>query len=436
MKHSHEVRDPVHTFIQLDTTERQVLDSKPVQRLRHVHQLAMTHLVYPGATHKRFEHSLGVMELATRIFDVVTRPESVHEAVREIVPVGDSLRYWRRVLRMAALCHDIGHLPFSHAAEDELLPEGWDHERLTIELIRSAEMEELWRSLVPPLRAQDVVKLAVGQAKSGTKLTDWEAVLSEMIVGDAFGADRIDYLLRDSLHAGVAYGRFDHHRLIDTLRILPKEYEGSREPALGVEAGGLQSAEALLLARYFMYSQVYFHPIRRIYDGHLKDFLRAWLSEGVFPVHPEAHLSMTDHEVYASLLATARDPAHAGHEPARRIVEREHFREVYRRTGSDIKRSRRAPGLIAQALEVRFGAEAVSYDSYPGKGGAGDFPVLMPDGRITSAYGQSEVLETIPAVAVDFIFAEPGVQDDARRWIEENRDKIIPPSEEEPDGEP
>lgn len=153
MKHSHEIRDAVHTFIRLDTTERQVLDSRPVQRLRHIHQLAMTHLVYPGATHKRFEHSLGVMELATRIFDVVTRPESVHPAVREIVPLEDSLRYWRRVLRMAALCHDIGHLPFSHAAEDELLPEGWDHERLTVELIRSAEMEELWRGLVPPCEA-------------------------------------------------------------------------------------------------------------------------------------------------------------------------------------------------------------------------------------------------------------------------------------------
>ncbi len=88
--------------------------------------------------------------------------------------------------------------------------------------------------------------------------------------------DRVDYLLRDSHHAGVAYGKFDHYRLIDTLRILPpaqsNENEGFQEPALGVEEGGIQSAEALMLARYFMYSQVYFHPVRRIYDIHTEGF--------------------------------------------------------------------------------------------------------------------------------------------------------------------
>lgn len=73
--------------------------------------------MYPGATHRRFEHSLGVCELATRIFDTITDGENIgHDAVRDLVPKGDTLRYWRRVLRMAALCHDVGHLPFSHAS--------------------------------------------------------------------------------------------------------------------------------------------------------------------------------------------------------------------------------------------------------------------------------------------------------------------------------
>ena len=102
-----------------------------------------------------------------------------------------------------------------------------------------------------------------------TRVSDWEAILSEIIVGDVFGADRIDYLLRDSYHAGVSYGRFDHYRLIDTLRILPISETDSQEPALGTERGGLESAEALLWARYFMYTQLYFHPTRRIYDSHL-----------------------------------------------------------------------------------------------------------------------------------------------------------------------
>jgi HD superfamily phosphohydrolase len=116
----HEIRDPIHVFVRLDSQEREVLNSRPFQRLRHIHQLALTYLVYPGATHKRFEHSLGVMELAGRVFDVVTASGNVTDQIRRgLAPLNnpDELRYWRRVLRMAALCHDIGHLPFSHAAE-------------------------------------------------------------------------------------------------------------------------------------------------------------------------------------------------------------------------------------------------------------------------------------------------------------------------------
>jgi len=238
------------------------LNSQPFQRLRHIHQLALTYLLYPGATHKRFEHSLGVMELAGRVFDVVTSRSNVTDRIRDALRplnIPDELTYWRRVVRMAALCHDIGHLPFSHAAEKQLLPDGWDHERFTRLIIASDEMKSIWGTITPPLRHEDVFKLAVGPKKANDQhFSDWEAILSEIIVGDAFGVDRMDYLLRDSHHVGVAYGKFDHYRLIDTLRILPASPSGqqdsSEEVALGIEQGGIQSAEALMLARYFMYS--------------------------------------------------------------------------------------------------------------------------------------------------------------------------------------
>src|SRR6266478_3613633 len=153
-KNIHEIRDAIHVFVRLDSHEREVLNSRPFQRLRHVHQLALTYLVYPGATHKRFEHSLGVMELASRIFDVVTNPENIFDdTVRKIVPDDEGRQYWKSVIRMAALCHDFGHLPFSHAAEKELLPSGYDHERLTVDIIRSDEMNSIWTSMTPPLRA-------------------------------------------------------------------------------------------------------------------------------------------------------------------------------------------------------------------------------------------------------------------------------------------
>jgi len=341
----HEIRDPIHVFIKLDSHERRVLDSRPFQRLRSIHQLALTYLVYPGASHKRFEHSLGVMELASRVFDVITAQENIDEPVRRHLPEiskRDDLPYWRKVLRMAALCHDIGHLPFSHAAEKELLPDGWDHERMTRELVLCKEMKEIWESLIPPLNPEHIVKLALGPKKaSDLEFSDWETILSEIIIGDAFGVDRMDYLLRDSYHTGVAYGKFDHYRLIDTLRILPFPPSGayeeqSAEPTLGVDAGGLHSAEALLLARYFMFTQVYFHPIRRIYDIHLKDFLKDWLPDGRFSTDVDHHLSLTDNEVISALRIAASDSEKQGHKHASRIINRKHFKELYERNPEDV----------------------------------------------------------------------------------------------------
>lgn len=325
-KYIHEMRDPIHVFIRLNSDERRVVDSEPFQRLRHIHQLAMSYLVYPGATHMRFEHALGTMELASKVFDVVTDPRNVHPRIRSLIPELSSppevLGYWRGVVRMAALCHDLGHLPFSHAAEKDLLPEGWDHERITVDIIKGDAMREIWEAMTPPLRADEIAKIAVGQKTLRTEtFTDWETILSEIIVGDAFGVDRMDYLLRDSLHTGVAYGRFDHHRLIDTLRILPGYDENHQEPSIGVEEGGVHSAQALLLARYFMYSQVYFHPIRRIYDKHLIDFLSNWLPQGNFPTSGNALMKYTDVCVMQAIF----DALENGDEIAKRIVERKHL---------------------------------------------------------------------------------------------------------------
>ncbi|MFW6029660.1 MAG: HD domain-containing protein, partial [Halanaerobiales bacterium] len=215
MKKTHEIRDPIHDFIKVTAEEREIIDSSPFQRLRYIHQLALTYLLYPGASHKRFEHSLGVLELASKIYDILTNPENIHSGVKKVMPeITDSkkIKYWRGVLRAAALCHDLGHIPFSHAAEKELLPEGMTHESFTLELI--SELEPIWERITPPMRTEDIKKIAVGvEEYSGESFTNWESILSEIITGDSFGADRMDYLLRDSHHIGVSYGTFDHFRL-------------------------------------------------------------------------------------------------------------------------------------------------------------------------------------------------------------------------------
>jgi HD superfamily phosphohydrolase len=433
-KHVHEIRDPIHVFVRLDSDERAVLDSRPFQRLRHIHQLALTYLIYPAATHKRFEHSLGVMELAGRVFDVVTHTGNVTDQIRDTLPEvsqPNQLQYWRRVLRMAALCHDMGHLPFSHAAEKELLPAGWDHERLTREIILSPDMAKIWDRMTPPLRALDVVKLAVGPRKAKDLVfSTWETILSEIIVGDAFGVDRMDYLLRDSYHVGVPYGRFDHFRLIDTLRILPSGPAESAEPALGVEEGGLPSAEALLLGRYYMYSQVYFHPIRRIYDIHLKDFLAAWLDGGKFPTNIDAHLRKTDNTVNTGILDAAIDPVARGHDSARRIAEHDHFKVLYQRHPDDVRINPEAGKAVFEAAVAKFGAENVRRDHYPQKREPTLFPVLLRDGRIEPADKMSEVLQHLPVVAVDFVFIRPELWGEATSWLTADRRRaIITPGE-------
>jgi hypothetical protein len=436
-KNFHEIRDPIHVFVRLDSDERKVLNSRPFQRLRYVHQLALSYLVYPGATHRRFEHSLGVMELAGRVYDVVTNPDNITDDIKNLlseITSDDKRRYWRRVLRMAALCHDVGHLPFSHAAEKDLLPDGWDHERLTRELVTSDEMKGIWDELEPPLRPDHVVKLAVGPKKAkDLSFSDWEAILAEIIVGDAFGVDRMDYLLRDSYHAGVAYGRFDHFRLIDTLRILTSsQTDGSKEPALGVQEGGIQSAEALLLARYFMYSQVYFHPVRRIYDHHLKEFLEAWLSGGKFSTDLAEHLAVTDNEVTAAMLGAALDPTRRGHAHARRIVRRDHFKVLYSRNPQDVDVNPESGQAIFNAMSEQFGPELFHHDRYSQKGGSQDFPVQAKDGRIVSSMLLSEALQHLPLVSIDAVYVDPAKRDEVKAWLSSRRAEIIKPKEEAP----
>lgn len=422
-KQWHEIRDPIHVFIRLETPERKLLDSPFLQRLRHIHQLALTNLIYPGASHTRFEHSLGVMDLASRVYDTLMA-SPVHKGVAESFPTGLDHIYWKRAVRMAALCHDVGHLPFSHAAEDKLLPEGWNHDRISAEMIRAAELEPIWREL--HLNVNDVAKLAVGPKHwVGEPFTDWEAIFSEIIRGDALGVDRIDYLLRDSHHAGVAYGRFDHYRLVDTMRVLPREEDGSSEPILGIEEGGIYSAEALVLARYFMYSQLYFHPVRRIYDIHLQEFLSAWLPGGKFPTTVAGLLEYSDVEVLAALRRAADSEVAAGHESARRIIYRDHFRLLYERNPKDQKENLEAAKQVFRAAVGEYGESAVRLDTYPAKGGAHDFPVLARDGRIVPSVDLSPTLRATPLFAVDFVFVQPDLRATASRWLKANLQDII-----------
>lgn len=425
-KHQHEIRDPIHNFVRVTADEVAAINSRPFQRLRHIHQLALTYLVYPGATHRRFEHSLGVMELAGRVFDIITHERNRHPDV-DFFPDTETLTAWRKVVRLAALFHDLGHLPFSHAAEEQLLPDGKHHEWLTVEVLRSDEMRQVFKDMMPSPDPDLVAKIAIGPEKWGkwfgkaTDFKEWDLLMTEIVTGDAFGVDRIDYLLRDSHHAGVAYGRFDHYRLIDTLRIL--RHPTLERPMIGIERGGMHAAEALQLARQFMFLQLYYHHVRISYDLHLSEFMVQWLK--AYPTDVEGHLRMTDNEVLTAMATASADNAAPGHDPAWRITRRRHFRKIYERNALDQRVHPNAVDRIAAALKSRFGEAAIRERVIPPKQQNIDFPILLDTGDISTSRSESTIYADFKPAAVGFVLVDPEKKKDARTWLAANKKTVL-----------
>ncbi len=327
------IYDSVHGFIKLDQFEKELIDSVPFQRLHYIRQLGVAYFVYPGATHTRFEHSLGVMQLSTRIFHNVSkmiRPDVFHFVPRKGSP---EYHYWRRVLRFASLCHDLGHLPFSHLAENEI--SDLDHLEWTLKIIESDHLLPLWEKVekqtgikeIFPERSlvEDIGKLTVGEkqwkkSKKGS-FTTWEKVMSEIIVGDFFGSDRIDYLLRDSRSTGVAYGLFDYDQLIEMIRILPSPDNKECEFALGMNENGMEACEALLLARHFMYRRIYHYSTVKAYNFHFRRFMKSIFTADDFS-DVDHFLRHNDTHVISELHKAAHEKNHIGHDDALRIINK------------------------------------------------------------------------------------------------------------------
>jgi HD superfamily phosphohydrolase len=324
---NYEIRCPVHGFIPFNDWERQIIAQPAYQRLRRIRQLAWTDQVYPGAMHTRFEHSLGVMHTATMLYDAIVRNSK--EVLRSELGYNEAgIERNRQLVRLAALLHDAGHSPFSHASE-ELFPEKddgerYEHEDYSAAIIRGPLQEAIEDHKLNHgnhgFKAADVAAFIEGGmgAKQGMFWRD-------LITGQ-MDADRMDYLLRDSHHAGVHYGKFDLHRLISTIVAIPGQ--GDVVPHLGIEEGGLHAAEALVLARYFMFTQVYFHKTRVAYDIHIREAMKELLPGGHFP-KPSAEelpefLAWDDWRVLGLLAAGE------GGEHGRRLANRDHYRLAYK----------------------------------------------------------------------------------------------------------
>ena len=219
------IKDSVHDHIEVTGVATELLDTPAMQRLRRISQLGTVSLVYPAANHTRFEHSIGVYALARRACEVL----SIDGTARD-------------ELVAAALLHDVGHPPFSHNIEGLIHRETGKLHDDVLDIVSAGRVGETLRAYgLSPTRIADLIR---GEGRYG-----------QVISGD-LDVDRMDYLLRDAHHTGVAYGTIDHERLVRALRFV--------DETLVFAAGNLQTAESLLLARALMNPTVYQHHVARI----------------------------------------------------------------------------------------------------------------------------------------------------------------------------
>ena len=251
------MRDPIHGFIELSKKEKKLIDTKVFQRLRRIRQLAMTFLVYPGAMHTCFDHSIGVMHIAGRIC----------QRLRELHPERICNKDVDRV-RLAALLHDVGHGPFSHVSEYLLEKYAANtsnkeqirekiHEKITVDIIQT---DPEINDILTTKEREFVIDIIGGQ-----EAWNWK----RDIVSSQLDADKMDYLLRDTYFTGVKYGEYDLEKVIESCLIDVGATDSStgvdkEETALAISSKAIYALEQLLLARYHMTQQVYWHRVSLI----------------------------------------------------------------------------------------------------------------------------------------------------------------------------
>jgi HD superfamily phosphohydrolase len=382
------LRDPIHGFLHADPLEASLIGSRPMQRLRWIHQLGFTFLVYPGAEHSRFSHVLGAMGLAGRVFDsaLAKRPDLLPADERPLA---------RRLVRVAALLHDLGHAPFSHSAENRF--EGAiDHEAMTRRLLDSEEIRALFQSHGDGLEVEAVVDLLAGRIDPRRRF------LTQIVSGE-LDVDKMDYLLRDSLFCGVRYGVYDLDRLIDTL--VPVVDPSTNETGLGVEAGGVHAVEALILARYYMFTQVYFNVTGKALEHHLT----AWLEETdrYWPAETERFLAEDDHSVLAAMRS---HPS----EHARAVVDRAHFPLAFETREHPSREEREAFERAVPALVEQFGAGSflvARSAKDPHRLGTGRVLVVGEGGATEPLESASQFLRHLVRIDVARVYARSGIRD-------------------------
>jgi len=272
------IRDPLWDNIRLDEAAVAVLDAPAVQRLRYVRQLGHAFLVYPGATHSRFEHALGTYHLAKQALAVLRERGELAGLPEEAL----------LAVRLAALLHDIGHYPFSHGLEEAGFPH---HERLGVASLRSGDLRSRVDALGGPALVEAVGALILGQSASP---------LAGLISG-SLDLDKIEYLRRDAWMCGVPYGAVDVDRLLASITLCAID----GRLVMGIHEKGISALESLLFAKYQMYRNVYWHHAVRAATCMFKRAVRGAVARGILSQETIAQAS--DGALMERLLASDPD---------------------------------------------------------------------------------------------------------------------------------
>ena len=272
MKKTHlDIIDPIHDFVRVNSNELKIIDTPIFQRLRRIRQLSGAHLIYPGAQHTRFEHSLGVMHIASM---------AGHALNEKGIVSSDNIQN----LRFAGLLHDIGHGPFSHLFEELLQKRKISHENIGRDIILKTQIGDLISA--NGFNKKFITELAFGDSKF--------QFMNEIISG-ALSADIMDYLLRDGYFTGAEHAKIDHNRLTYSLDVYKNK--------LALEKSALVNFETMMISRYQMFKAVYFHKTVRAGEVMLLESM--YLAEeelGLSSTSLNEYLKLTDEVILSKLL--------------------------------------------------------------------------------------------------------------------------------------
>ncbi|HSB84115.1 MAG TPA: HD domain-containing protein [Nitrosarchaeum sp.] len=268
-----DIVDPIHDFIRVYDHELNIIDTPMFQRLRRIRQLSGAHLTYPAAQHTRFEHSLGVMHIASQAGQALNE--------KGILKLDDI-----EILRLAGLLHDIGHGPFSHLFEEVIQQKKFSHEDFGKEIILKSEIgDSLSKN---GFDKKLITKVAFGDSKL--------QYMNEIISG-ALSADMMDYLLRDGYFTGAEHAQIDHKRITQSLDVHQKK--------LALEKSALYSFESMMHSRYQMFKAVYFHKTVRAAEVMLLEALRLSSDEfGFTSFNINEYVKLTDEYVLSTLISS------------------------------------------------------------------------------------------------------------------------------------